>query len=135
LKQSLSEAKTSADELTQQVLCLENELESSTANLLEEKALTAEVSLTLKENIVVLENQMIEMREKLELAQSVSATATAHHETAGMSQEGLEAAKKEMERSVSSINSQLGIKEAEISRLMALTLELNDRASRAEQVD
>jgi ribosome-binding protein aMBF1 (putative translation factor) len=73
--------------------------------------------------------------EKLELAQSVSATITAHHETAGMSQEGLEAAKKEMERSVSSINSQLGIKEAEISRLMAVTLELNDRASRAEQVD
>jgi hypothetical protein len=32
-----------------------------------------------------------------------------------------------MERSVSSINSQLGIKEAEISRLMAVTLELNDR--------
>lgn len=70
----------------------------------------------------------------MEQAQSVLATTTAHHETAGMSQEGIETAKKEMERSVSSINSQLGLKEAEISRLMALTIELNDRALRAEQI-
>lgn len=62
LKQSLLEAKTKADELTQQVHCIENELEGLTANLLEEKALTAEISLSLKENIIALENQVIEMR-------------------------------------------------------------------------
>jgi hypothetical protein len=35
--------------------CLENELESSTANLLEEKRLTAEVFFDIKENIDILE--------------------------------------------------------------------------------
>ena len=53
---------------------------------------------------------------------------------AGLTVDSIEAARREMERAVEAMRKELGTKEAEVSRLMALAAEWQDRAQRAEQV-
>ena len=50
-------------------------------------------------------------------------------------QEEMDAQHREMERAVAAASAQLGVKDAEVSRLMAALAEAQDRAARAEQVE
>ena len=53
---------------------------------------------------------------------------------AGLTVDSIEAARREMERTVEAMRRELGTQEGEVSRLMALAAEWQDRAQRAEQV-
>jgi len=51
-----------------------------------------------------------------------------------LTQESIEAARREMEKAVEAMRAELGTKEAEVSRLMAASAEWADRATRAERI-
>ena len=69
-------------------------------------------------------------------AEAAAALSSAHGKCAeiGRSQEEMDAQHRDMERAVAAASAQLGVQDAEVSRLMAALAEAQDRAARAEQV-
>lgn len=147
----LTEVESGHEQLEVQLAALEGQLEGAVGEANDAKAAqtAAEGRTVAAEERAAVATQQAEVAEQRAdvaeeradaaegaLAEAQTALAGAHGkcEQIGRSQEELDLQHKESERSVAAVSAQLGVKEGEISRLMALNTELNERAARAEQV-